>query len=80
MRWWKASLFEKEGEHDGGGGFSVGAGDDGVVTASEEELSQRFREGDVVEASVQDLFHLWVSPGDGVSDDDEVCGGREIGG
>ena len=79
-----AGYFVDPGEHAGGGGFAVGAGDDEALAVGEElvvDEGGHGGEGDArVGGAVEDELEFGVAAGDGVAYDDEVGGGLEVGG
>jgi hypothetical protein len=68
----EACLFKKESEHGGGGGLTVGAGDDEIAGFIEEPTAEEFGEGDKGDAVGEDSFEFGVPAGEGVTDDGEV--------
>ena len=71
-------VAEQPGEHGRGGGFAVGAGDDEVAFAAQEELLHDLGQGMIEELAVERGLGLRVAARDGVADDDHVGVRRDV--
>lgn len=69
----EAVVLHEPGEHGGGGGFAVGACDNVVLFAPEEELFHGLGEAHVAVVFLKHGFNLCIAAAHGVADDDEVC-------
>ena len=68
----EAALFQQEGQHGGGGGLAMGAGDNKVPAAIEEPAAEEFRQGDKGNPVGEDGLKLRVPAGDNVAYHGEV--------
>ena len=68
----KPGLVQDPQQHGGGGGFAVGAGHRHHPAMAQDFPGQPLGAGHVIDAPVQNSFHLRVAPGHGITDQHQV--------